>query len=68
MPEEYPDRPVKVTAEPRSHPAIRKLARACIALARWQREQEVNKAAAPTEQAGTLRPKATEPDEEGRHD
>lgn len=34
MSEPSSDRPVKITAEPRAHPAIRTLARACIALAR----------------------------------
>ena len=34
------DRPVHVTGEQRLHPALRKLGRACIALARWQREQQ----------------------------
>lgn len=34
------DRPVRVTGEERLHPALRKLGRACIALARWQREQQ----------------------------
>ncbi len=32
--------PVRVTAEQRLHPAIQKLARACIALARWVQEHE----------------------------
>ncbi|MGH8542067.1 MAG: hypothetical protein ACREX3_00120 [Gammaproteobacteria bacterium] len=32
--------PVRVTGEKRLHPALRKLGRACIALARWQREQQ----------------------------
>lgn len=34
MPEPDSDRPVNITAEERAHPAIRKLARACIAFAR----------------------------------
>jgi hypothetical protein len=34
------DRPVHVTAEERGHPAIRTLARACIALARMRLEKE----------------------------
>ena len=34
------DAPVRVTGEQRLHPALRKLGRACIALARWQREQQ----------------------------
>lgn len=33
------DRPVRVTGVKRAHPAIRRLARAAIALARYQREQ-----------------------------
>jgi hypothetical protein len=39
MPENSTDVPVKVTARPLAHPALRKLARACIALARASREQ-----------------------------
>jgi hypothetical protein len=38
MSETSSDRPVTVTAQERAHPAIRKLARACIALARHLRE------------------------------
>jgi len=34
------DAPVRITGEERLHPALRKLGRACIALARWQREQQ----------------------------
>ena len=34
------DAPVRITGEQRLHPALRKLGRACIALARWQREQQ----------------------------
>lgn len=34
MSEPGSDRPVTVTAQERAHPALRKLARACIALAR----------------------------------
>ncbi|MGI9003014.1 MAG: hypothetical protein ACR2GH_15370 [Pseudonocardia sp.] len=33
------DKPVRVTGEERLHPALRRLARACIALVRWQRAQ-----------------------------
>lgn len=43
------DESVHVTGEERLHPALRKLGRACIALARWQREQR----AAAAEQAGS---------------
>jgi hypothetical protein len=32
--------PVHVTAEERPHPALQKLARALIALARWRRDEE----------------------------
>lgn len=38
MSETSSDRPVNVTAQERTHPAIHKLARACIALARQLRE------------------------------
>ncbi len=41
------DRPVHVTGEQRLHPALRKLGRACIALARWQREQQQRPPEAP---------------------
>lgn len=34
MSDQSPDLPVKITADEKAHPAIRKLARACIALAR----------------------------------
>jgi len=34
------DRPVRITGEQRLHAALRKLGWACIALARWQREQQ----------------------------
>lgn len=37
MPEPSSSRPVKITARARAHPALRQLARACIALARLQR-------------------------------
>jgi hypothetical protein len=36
MSEPISDRRIKVTAQERSHPAIRKLARACLAIARQQ--------------------------------
>lgn len=38
MTDKQSEHPVKVTAERRTHPALRTLARACIALARWQRD------------------------------
>ncbi len=41
------DVPVRVTGEERLHPALRKLGRACIALARWQREQQQHPPEAP---------------------
>jgi len=41
------DVPVRVTGEQRLHPALRKLGRACIALARWQREQQQRPPEAP---------------------
>lgn len=40
MTDEPSDRQIRVTREERPHPALRKLGRACIALARWQRQQE----------------------------
>jgi hypothetical protein len=50
------DRPVKITAAVRQHPAIRKLARACIELARQLRldspqHQSADASPAPREQA-----------------
>lgn len=38
MNEEIPERPVHVAADERPHPALSKLARACIALARLERQ------------------------------
>lgn len=38
MPEPDSTRPITVTAEEHAHPALRKLARACIALARQLRQ------------------------------
>jgi hypothetical protein len=39
--EHIPDQPIKVTAQERTHPALRKLARACIALARHLADEPV---------------------------
>jgi len=66
MPEDHSDTPVKITATPRAHPAIRVLARACIALARWQREQDDAKTASPVKPQPP-RPPATEPGREAPH-
>lgn len=33
---------VRVSGQPHQHPAVRRLARACIALVRWQRTQMVS--------------------------
>lgn len=41
------DRPIIVSAEERAHPAFRKLARACIALARQLREAAAGTTSAP---------------------
>ena len=38
----FDNNPVRVTGEERRHPAIRSLARACIALARLRLEQEAH--------------------------
>jgi hypothetical protein len=51
MTKEQVDRPVKVSSTVRAHPAIVRLARACIALARWQREQAAESAASTEEPA-----------------
>ena len=47
------DVPVRVTGEERLHPALRKLGRACIALARWQREQQQRPPEAPPDMASS---------------
>ncbi|MCA1702883.1 MAG: hypothetical protein LC808_06270 [Actinobacteria bacterium] len=68
------DRPVHVTGEQRLHPALRKLGRACIALARWQREQQQRPPEAPPDDAapntgtGTTTTTPTAPAQEPRHD
>jgi hypothetical protein len=67
MREEQVDRPVKVTSEVRTHPALRKLARACIALARWQREQETAESAPSDLEPSTTGIKTVEQAEEDRH-
>lgn len=51
--------PALVVGQPHRHPAIRRLARACIALARWQRAQAV---AAPAEAATDDLPDADSPE------
>lgn len=45
-----PQKPVHVTGEERPHPALRKLARACLALVRWQRELEQQELSGSTNQ------------------
>jgi len=67
------DRPVRITGEERLHPALRKLGRACIALARWQREQQRPSEAPPDDAAphtgtGTTTTTPTVPAPEPRHD
>jgi len=72
------DEPVRVTGEERLHPALRKLGRACIALARWQREQGAMPAetatAEQTTAINTATPSTTgtqsaaSADQERRHD
>jgi hypothetical protein len=58
MAEHASEASVKVTASQRAHPAIRAVARACIALARWQREQQGPSNSEPTTD-GTASPPAT---------
>ncbi len=53
------DRPIRVTGEERRHPAIRQIARACIALARLRLEQE----AQAEHQGGNRTPSPGEPSE-----
>lgn len=49
---EAADTAVPVTGQPHEHPAIRRLARACIALARFQRRQtKVEPALPPADEA-----------------
>jgi hypothetical protein len=68
--------PVRIIGEERLHPALRKLGRACIALARWQRQQQPPPTApAPDEAVSGTDPgdqPATEiltvSDQEARHD
>ena len=68
------DAPVRVTGEERLHPALRKLGRACIALARWQREQQQRPPEAPPDDTAsntgtnptTTTP--TAPTQESHHD
>jgi len=67
---------VQIIGEQRLHPALRKLGRACIALVRWQREQQQNPVEPTTdeaalapgiyEQPGTKTPAV--PEQERRHD
>ncbi len=82
MTDQPSDRPVRVTGEERLHPALRKVGRACIALARWQREQETTSgetvtAPRPAEQTATTNTatpsttatqKTAAADQERRHD
>jgi hypothetical protein len=60
MSETGSDRPINVTAQERPHPALRKLARACIALARQLRD-----AAAPSPPAAETG--SGDPSREQRH-
>lgn len=50
------EQPVTVTAEERVHPAIRKLARACIALARFR----LGRQPAPGAKSGAAAPQSAE--------
>ena len=69
MSEDSTERPVKITSTPREHPAIRAIARACIAFARWQREQKTNSPAKTTSrQTSQRRPQIDAPGEGARHD
>ena len=52
---------IKVTAQERLHPAIRKLGRACIALTRWQREQASKPAETPSNTPSSDPPKTPAP-------
>ncbi len=55
------DVPVRVTGEQRLHPALRKLGRACIALARWQREQQQRPPEAPPDDTASNTGTGTNP-------
>jgi len=52
---------VQIIGEQRLHPALRKLGRACIALVRWQREQQ-QRLAEPVTEAPVV------PEQERGHD
>ncbi|MCA1677203.1 MAG: hypothetical protein LC799_35185 [Actinobacteria bacterium] len=76
MAHHHADRPVRITGEQRLHPALRTLGRACIALARWQREQQqrppetppgdTTPSASPGTHSATMAP--TTPAQESHHD
>ena len=55
------DEPVRVTGEERLHPALRKLGRACIALARWQRELQQHPPEAPPDDTASNTGTGTNP-------
>ncbi|MCA1675568.1 MAG: hypothetical protein LC799_26425 [Actinobacteria bacterium] len=62
---------MRVTGEERVHPALRTLGRACIALARWQRQQdtvpaEVSTSPPPRGPSVTPPPPADADDQEAR--
>lgn len=61
MTHQPPDAPVHITGEQRLHPALRKLGRACIALARWQREQQQRPPEAPPDDTASNTGTGTNP-------
>lgn len=65
MSEDHSDRSVKITASQRAHPAIRTIARACIALAHWQREGQEVAPSMPAEPGNPPRIQAVKPTAEG---
>jgi hypothetical protein len=54
--------PVRVTGQERLHPTLRTLGRACIALARWQRDHEHRPAGSNKAAPGDPPPAATSDD------
>lgn len=61
-------RPVHITAQERTHPAIRTLARACLALARDSIARSSRSGAADTSTANAPKEASQTPRQEGTHD
>ncbi len=59
---------IRVTGEVRPHPALRRLARGCIALVRWQRAQRGDQPVKPTTDAASERVSFGDGEAEVGHD